>query len=240
MFVRRIMGTRQLHESQHYRRSFFTACSALFGQRSSERTLPQGVSFADMVLFFPLLGASIGFIVMVSGMIGAYFFKSSLIAAALGLVLYFLATRTFYSAREKLSLTVLDVSFLLLAISLMYTAYERHAFLVVMLSITSGLIAAQFACGLGKDLVGSEGISLCSTYKNEDYFLLFFTVVMVALMSIVTLKNLWYVGLIGGLLIPGACAHLIAQAQGGVTLQGIKRAILYATIAMMALLMILQ
>ena len=224
------MKVSQLHESQHYRKSFFTAIRALFGQKSQRITLPEGVRFADMALFLPFLGLILGFITMVAGMLSVFAFKSNFIGASLSLCFALLLTRTFFSGKQALSITLSDAALLVLWVSLFYTAYERTMFLPIMASFGFGFVSLLFACGLGKDLHQDGEVKLCGRYRNEDLFIIIFQLVMIAVVCLLSLENSWYWAFVPGIFISGAVPHLVAKAQGGVTLAGLKRSIILTSV----------
>lgn len=224
------MKALQLHEPQHYRKSFLTAIRALLGQKTEEITLSTGVRFADVALFFPLIGLVIGFATMVVGMLSVFSFKSNFIGAALSLFVALLLMRTFFSGKQALHLTVFDVAMIVLWVSLFYTAYERSRFLPIMASFGFAFISVYFACGLGKDADNECAAKLCGGYRNEDFFFIIFQVIMVAVVSLLSLKDAWYLGFLPSLFIAAAVPHFIAKTQGGVTLEGLKRGIIFSSV----------
>lgn len=232
------MNVPQLKESQHYRKSFLTALRALFGQKTKGITLPKGVRFADMALFFPLLGLVVGFITMVTGMLSVFFFRSNFIGAACSLFVAFLLMRTFYSGKQTLRITPIDAVTIVLWASLLYTSYERSRFLPVMASFGFAFISVYFACGLGKDADTDCGATLCGGYRNEDLFFMILQVVMVAVVSLLSLKVLWYWGFVPSLFVAAAVPHFVSKVHRGVTLEGIKRGIILTAVLTMAIFLL--
>ena len=234
------MTSRQLKRSGHYTTSFFAALRSAFCVRTdyqSDRV--SRVRFFEAALFLPFVGLFVGFVLMVLGMIGSFVFQSNVIAGALVVCAFVGLLRGFFnSATARFSW--FDASLLIGFLSLAYTAFERHSYLPLLMSVGIGCLTTVFATGLGKDLpMAPRSKQLCGTYRNEDLFFLIFIVITFAVISIVVLKGSWYIGFLLSMLIAASVPHFIAQHDGGVTSQGISRGILLGTVITCALLLVL-
>lgn len=234
------MKQEQLKEPGHYRLSFRAALRYTLRARTDYfKDATSRVKFGDAAIFMPFIALVFGLALMVIAMISAVFMKNNFFASG-AVVLFFIVFFHGFFNERIMKISWLDLGMALVFLTLADTAIAGSSYYPLLLSVYTGSLTILFACGLGKDLpMAPKSKRVCTTYKNEDYFFIVFAFIVLAVASILVMKNAWLLGFVWSLAVAAVVPHFIARADGGVTRQGIARGLLYGTTISYMILLLL-